>query len=89
MDTSVLAKANLTDRELNALAAYYFDGESQPDIAARMGVDQSTVSRLIDSGRDKLAVFGWTPKRCKRAERPTIETWPNERLDRLPAPSMN
>jgi len=89
MDAGILTKANLTNREIEALSAYYFDGENQPEIAARLGITQQRVAQIIDSGRGKLAVHGWTPKRCKRTERPTIETWPNERLDRLPAASMN
>lgn len=59
-------EAPLAERERGAILMYYGLGYSQDDIATHLGVDQSSVSRRIDSGLRKMnaALGGTKPRDC-------------------------
>lgn len=44
----------LTPRQRQLLAMYYDQGLSMPQIAARLGINRSTVSRIIRRAKDRL-----------------------------------
>lgn len=47
----------LTPKQQEYIRLYYFDGLTQPAIAARLGVTKSTVSRELASARKRLEVL--------------------------------
>lgn len=48
----------LTDKQRAYITAYYINGEKQQAIADRYGVNNSTVSRTIQTGMRKLKKIG-------------------------------
>ena len=48
-------KDELTPRQLQMIAMYYGENIKIPEIARRLGVDNSTVSRTLKRGRRRLA----------------------------------
>jgi predicted DNA-binding protein (UPF0251 family) len=73
----------LTPGELQCLAMYYYDGMRQRKIAKAIGMSQPTVSRLLESGRTKLAERGMNPKRIELVDPPTCKTMDPSQMDRL------
>ncbi|MEY8259316.1 sigma-70 family RNA polymerase sigma factor [Oscillospiraceae bacterium 50-60] len=47
----------LTERQREMVALYYDQGMTMPQIAERLGVNRSTVSRTLRRARDKLHRF--------------------------------
>ena len=47
----------LTDRQREMVALYYDQGMTMPQIAERLGVSRSTVSRTLRRARDRLYRF--------------------------------
>lgn len=47
-------KEELTPRQREMMALYYDEGLTQPQIAALLGVNNSTVSRTLRRGRERL-----------------------------------
>ena len=47
----------LTPKQWEYVRLYYFEGLTQPDIAARLGVNKSTVCRELSSARGRLEVL--------------------------------
>jgi RNA polymerase sigma factor (sigma-70 family) len=47
----------LNDNQANMVNMYYFDNLKQVDIAERLNINQSTVSRTLARAKNKLAKF--------------------------------
>lgn len=51
----VAVERELTERQRQVYLLYYLDGVSIPQIAARMGVNKSTISRMLKRANERLA----------------------------------
>ena len=68
----MLAKAELTRAELRCLAGFYFDGHTQKEIAALLGIPPRTVCNHLGAGKAKLVRHGMAIKRLEQQDHPTI-----------------
>ena len=76
-------QAGLTEKQMECLSMYVFDGLRQPEIAERLGVSQPAVSQLISKAQEKLAKVGLRAKKLELDEPVrTIPTDPHV-LDQL------
>ena len=80
---ALLRQAKPTARQLDCLAAHYFDGLTQAEIADQLGIDRSVVAKHIKAGNAKLAKLGLEPKRAEIAARPKLIHTDPEILDGL------
>jgi len=78
----------LSERELQCLAMYFYDGLRQREIAKSLGIKQRTVSHYLDRGRAKLAEHGMTPQRLQREERPKTILMDPRQMDNLDPESV-
>ncbi len=61
-------KAKLTERQIDVLAMYYFDGFGASEVADRLGLNESTVREHIAAGLKKLRPLGMVPRRVLMEE---------------------
>ena len=77
VESIVEAMDEVPDSERSALRAFYLDGLSIAEIAARHRCPDGTVKRRLSHGRDRVrAVLGITPKTRKTAMKKRHEAFP-------------
>lgn len=64
-----LARANLSSQHLLALSSIYFDGMTQQQVAAVMGVQQPRVSKIVTEALRLLEAAGLPPPRERQRHR--------------------
>lgn len=78
-----LRAAGLTPRQVRCLAAYYFDGRSQAEVAEYLDMAQPTVCRHIRSARRRLRKAGLVVQRPQTLVPPVIQLMPPAQMDEL------
>jgi len=78
-----LAKANLTTRQAECAALYFYDCKSYQQIGEILGIRKQVVHEYVQAARRKLKLAGLpAPKRCMAPEPKVVATSP-QNLDRL------
>lgn len=80
-----LQTAECTQRQLQCLASYYFDGLPKREIARMYRLNHETVRRHISRGLQRLRAVGLSPERRLLDAGSRIATLDKEGLDMLSA----
>ena len=79
-----VARAHLTPRQRRCLVLACFDGLTQGEIAARLGLSMRAVRQVMHRARRKLAKVGLKAERVKVLEQDVVCLMDPAHMDRLP-----